>query len=165
LLPWNPRILQANEEQKRALAIQIEALTTDYERAQAELRATRPHLAELVEPRLADIQQKVLDPDTTVARVLAGQGPQLSMGTDSMGDSPEEALLRLEVQSRLNRALGDLPPHVRWPFVLHFIQEVGCEDVGKTFSITAANVRKRIQRARCLLRQKLGPACVGTLTR
>ena len=75
------------------------------------------------------------------------------------GDSPEEALLRLEVQTRLSRALRDLPPQVRGPFVLHFVQDVGCDDVGKEFSITAANVRKRIQRARFLLKQKLGPAC------
>jgi len=75
----------------------------------------------------------------------------------STSDSPEEALLRLEVQSRLNSALSDLPAQVRGPFVLHFTEGVPCEDVGKAFSITAANVRKRIQRARYLLRQKLDP--------
>jgi RNA polymerase sigma factor (sigma-70 family) len=83
----------------------------------------------------------------------------------SVGDSPEEALLRLEVECQLKQALADLPPQVKGPFVLHFVQEMGCEDVGKTFSITAANVRKRIQRARCLLRQTLGPACVSTPAR
>jgi CHAT domain-containing protein/Tfp pilus assembly protein PilF len=68
--------LQANEDQKRALAGQIEALTTDYERTQAELRATSPHLAELVEPRplgLAEIQQKVLDPDTLLLEYSLGK--------------------------------------------------------------------------------------------
>jgi len=75
----------------------------------------------------------------------------------SRGDSPEEALLRLEVRSQLDGALNDLPAQVRGPFVLHFTEEVTCEDVGKAFSITAANVRKRIQRARYLLRQKLDP--------
>jgi RNA polymerase sigma-70 factor (ECF subfamily) len=79
----------------------------------------------------------------------------------SRSDSPEEALLRLEVQTCLNSALEDLPAHVRGPFVLHFTQEVPCEDVGKAFSITAANVRKRIQRARYLLRQKLDPVWVA----
>jgi RNA polymerase sigma-70 factor (ECF subfamily) len=76
-------------------------------------------------------------------------------------DSPEQALIRQEVQSRLDLALSNLPQKVRGPFVLHCLHELGCDEVGKTFSITPANVRKRIQRARFLLRQRLGAAAVG----
>ena len=91
---------------------------------------------------------------TTNLDDLAGAEAQPAL---SKSDSPEEALLRLEIQSQLNGALRELPAQVRGPFLLHFTEEVPCEDVGKAFSITAANVRKRIQRARYLLRQKLEP--------
>jgi len=68
--------LQASEEQKRALASQITALATDYERAQADLRAASPHIAEMVEPKplsVAEIQQKVLDPGTLLLEYSLGK--------------------------------------------------------------------------------------------
>src|SRR5262249_33767066 len=68
--------LLANEDQKRALGEQIEALTTDYERAQAELRLASPHLAQLIEPRplgLAEVQQKVLDAETILLEYSLGK--------------------------------------------------------------------------------------------
>jgi CHAT domain-containing protein/Tfp pilus assembly protein PilF len=68
--------LQGSEEQKRALASQIAALATDYERAQADLRASSPHMAELIEPRpfaIAEIQQRVLDPGTLLLEYSLGK--------------------------------------------------------------------------------------------
>jgi CHAT domain-containing protein len=79
--------LRASEEQKRALASQITALATDYERAQADLRAASPHMAELVEPRPAsvgEIQQSVLDPGTLLLEYsLAKERSFLWAVTDS----------------------------------------------------------------------------------
>ena len=68
--------LRASEDQKRALASQITALATDYERAQADLRAASPHMAELVEPRPAtagELQQSVLDPGTLLLEYSLGK--------------------------------------------------------------------------------------------
>jgi CHAT domain-containing protein/Tfp pilus assembly protein PilF len=68
--------LRASEEQKRALASQITTIATDYERAQVELRAASPHIAEMVEPKplsAREIQQGVLDAGTLLLEYSLGR--------------------------------------------------------------------------------------------
>ncbi|HYM01063.1 MAG TPA: sigma-70 family RNA polymerase sigma factor [Blastocatellia bacterium] len=71
--------------------------------------------------------------------------------------SPEQNLLRDELRSRVRGAVDDLPVHIKSPFVLHFVEDFACKDVGERLYLTPENVRKRIQRARSILRKRLGP--------
>lgn len=73
----------------------------------------------------------------------------------NVGQSPEQEVLRQELNLQLREALGALPPHVQSPFMLHFIHELPCREVGERLSLTQENVRKRIQRARSLLKKSL----------
>ena len=71
--------------------------------------------------------------------------------------SPEQGLLRNELRSWVRTAVEDLPGHIRSPFVLHFVDDFPCKDVGERLYLTPENVRKRIQRARSLLKKRLEP--------
>ncbi|HKV38403.1 MAG TPA: sigma-70 family RNA polymerase sigma factor [Blastocatellia bacterium] len=76
----------------------------------------------------------------------------------SAAQSPEEELLEMELHSRVRRAVRDLPGNIHEPFVMRFVHEIPCRDVAERLSLTPDNVRKRIQRARSILRRRLA-AC------
>ena len=64
------------EEQTRAIAKQLAALTTDYEQVQGQIRETSPQYAALVQPvplTLTEIHQKVLDRETLLLEYSLGE--------------------------------------------------------------------------------------------
>lgn len=73
----------------------------------------------------------------------------------SDGDTPEDSLMRHELSVVLAQLISDLPPHLQTPVVLRFCKHQSYETVADALSISEVAVRKRIQKARFLLRQKL----------
>jgi RNA polymerase sigma-70 factor (ECF subfamily) len=71
------------------------------------------------------------------------------------GDSPEDWFLTQEALSRVRHAVADLPPRLREPFVLRFFQEMTYDDIATRLTLSAENVRKRIQQARDILKDRL----------
>ena len=64
------------EEQAKAMAKELAALTTDYEQVQAQIREASPQYAALVQPvplTLEEIQQKVLDRETLLLEYSVGE--------------------------------------------------------------------------------------------
>jgi len=71
------------------------------------------------------------------------------------GDSPEDWFLTQEVLSKVRHAVDDLPPRLREPFVLRFFQEMAYDDIAAKLMLSTENVRKRIQQARDILKDRL----------
>jgi RNA polymerase sigma factor (sigma-70 family) len=71
------------------------------------------------------------------------------------GNSPEDGFLTQEVFSDVCQAVDDLPPRLREPFVLRFFQEMTYDDIADRLTLSAENVRKRIQQARDILKDRL----------
>lgn len=69
--------------------------------------------------------------------------------------TPEEMMLRRETGLRLRRLIEDLPSNLSQPFKLHFFYDTSYVDIAARLNLTNDNVRKRIQQARALLRDRL----------
>ena len=77
-------------------------------------------------------------------------------------DSLEERLISREVFAHVCNAVDGLPPRLREPFVLRFFQEMEYREIAECLILSPANVRKRIQQARDILRQELNSFLQGT---
>jgi RNA polymerase sigma-70 factor (ECF subfamily) len=74
-------------------------------------------------------------------------------------DSPEDDFLNREAVGYVFGVVNDLPPRLREPFTLRFLQEMDYGDIAEQLILTSDNVRKRIQQARDILRQRLITTC------
>jgi RNA polymerase sigma-70 factor (ECF subfamily) len=70
-------------------------------------------------------------------------------------DSPETVFLNREAIDYVCDVINDLPPRLREPFALRFFQEMAYCDIAERLILTTDNVRKRIQQARDILRQRM----------
>lgn len=73
----------------------------------------------------------------------------------AVANSPEEAFLSREIFGHLCDEVDDLPLPLREPFVLRFFQEMDYRDIATRLILSTENVRKRIQQARGILRERL----------
>jgi RNA polymerase sigma-70 factor (ECF subfamily) len=71
--------------------------------------------------------------------------------------SPEAAAVSSIGIARIHRLIDTLPEELRQPLVLSTLEEMTSAQIGVALSIPEGTVRTRIQRARMLLKQKLGP--------
>ena len=71
--------------------------------------------------------------------------------------SPEAAALSSQGIARIHRLIDALPEELRQPLVLSTLEEMTSAQIGAALGIPEGTVRTRIQRARLLLKQKLGP--------
>lgn len=69
--------------------------------------------------------------------------------------SPEENTLTHEGYDGIVRAIAALPPRLRDVARMHFLAEAPYDRISEKLSITQANVRKRVQHAREILRRNL----------
>jgi RNA polymerase sigma-70 factor (ECF subfamily) len=72
-------------------------------------------------------------------------------------DSPEVAAVSSMGIARIHRLIDALPEELRQPLVLSTLEEMTSAQIGVALGIPEGTVRTRIQRARLLLKQKLGP--------
>jgi RNA polymerase sigma-70 factor, ECF subfamily len=73
------------------------------------------------------------------------------------GHSPEAAVVSSSGIARIHRLIDTLPEELRQPLVLFTLEEMTSAQIGTALGIPEGTVRTRIQRARMLLKQKLGP--------
>ncbi|MGB0388696.1 MAG: sigma-70 family RNA polymerase sigma factor [Ardenticatenaceae bacterium] len=66
---------------------------------------------------------------------------------------PENLLLLDEMHGFLSQAIGSLPSRLRECARQHFLLEIGYQEIAHQMAISMANVRKRIQEARSLLKE------------
>ena len=71
--------------------------------------------------------------------------------------SPEAAALSSMGIARIHRLIDALPEELRQPLVLSTLEEMTSAQIGVALGIPEGTVRTRIQRARLLLKQKMGP--------
>ncbi|HEX6495426.1 MAG TPA: RNA polymerase sigma factor [Acidobacteriaceae bacterium] len=71
--------------------------------------------------------------------------------------SPEAAVASSLAVTRIHRLIDTLPEELRQPLVLSTLEEMTSAQIGIALGIPEGTVRTRIQRARALLKQKLGP--------
>src|ERR1700679_3002484 len=71
--------------------------------------------------------------------------------------SPEAAAVSSSGIARIHRLIHTLPEELRQPLVLSTLEEMTSAKIGVALGIPEGTVRTRIQRARLLLKQKLGP--------
>ena len=71
-------------------------------------------------------------------------------------DSPEVAVLANHGIARIHRMIDALPEELRQPLVLSTLEEMTSAQIAAILGIPEGTVRTRIQRARMLLKQKLG---------
>lgn len=71
---------------------------------------------------------------------------------------PEQTLIAADQQARLHALIDALPEELRVPLVLSANDELNSREIGKILGVPEGTVRSRLQRARQLLRQKLGAA-------
>ena len=72
------------------------------------------------------------------------------------GESPEEAVLRLERRRQLLAALNGLPEMFREAVVLCDVEGLGYEEVARVLGINIGTVKSRLARGREQLRKRLG---------
>lgn len=77
--------------------------------------------------------------------------------TISNFESPESTLLRREMGEQIRRAIEELPPQLRAPFVMRFCREMSYADIAQHLDLSNSNARKRIQQARSRLQKQLAP--------
>jgi RNA polymerase sigma-70 factor (ECF subfamily) len=71
--------------------------------------------------------------------------------------SPEAAAVSSSGIARIHQLIDSLPEELRQPLVLSTLEEMTSAQIGVALGIPEGTVRTRIQRARMLLKQKLGP--------
>lgn len=118
-----------------------------------EIASLKAWLARLTHNVCIDIHRDRARRESGVESIEAADAPIVATESDS--ESPESAVARREQSARLLRALKDLPPRLREPFILRFLHDLEYTDIAALLNLTPSNVRKRIQQAREKLREAL----------
>ena len=84
----------------------------------------------------------------SIAEQLAQTKP-VETSDDNVAEAEDARLLRTRV--------ADLPASLRDPVVLHYFQGLSTVEVGQLLGVSPNAVKKRLQRARGILRVKLHP--------
>jgi len=74
---------------------------------------------------------------------------------DATQEQPEQAAIRAEARSLLERKIDALPENFRTVFVLRAVEEMTVEETASCLGIPEATVRTRFFRARSMLRESL----------
>jgi RNA polymerase sigma-70 factor, ECF subfamily len=69
---------------------------------------------------------------------------------------PEQAVLIANREAMIHRMIDALPEELRLPLVLSAFDELNSREIGGILGVAEGTVRTRLQRARQMLRQKLG---------
>ena len=70
-------------------------------------------------------------------------------------ESPEKAFLRREMYAHISHAIEELPPRLREPVILRFLQDMPYRNIAEHLTLSPDNVRKCIQQARPILQGRL----------
>ena len=92
-------------------------------------------------------------------------GEPVEMDPPDQRQLAEDALLERERKHAVNRAIASLPEKYRTALVLRDIEEHSYEEIAAILSLSEGTVKSRINRARNLLREKLGHLMPGASAR
>lgn len=70
---------------------------------------------------------------------------------------PAAEIARRELRGQLVRAIAGLPLNYRVPLVMRDVEDLSYEEIAATLGCPEGTVKSRINRARALLREQLGP--------
>ncbi|HZS56366.1 MAG TPA: sigma-70 family RNA polymerase sigma factor [Bryobacteraceae bacterium] len=70
-------------------------------------------------------------------------------------ETPEAELGRHEVREAVRRELRGMPPLLRTPIEMHFINELPVKDVAKELGLTVAAAKSRLHRGHLYLRERM----------
>jgi RNA polymerase sigma-70 factor (ECF subfamily) len=73
----------------------------------------------------------------------------------SNAKSPEEVLLANEMRNYIRRAIEDLPPRLRVPYLLRSLKRTPYREIAAQLHLSSDNARKRVQQARFILRDRI----------
>jgi RNA polymerase sigma-70 factor (ECF subfamily) len=76
---------------------------------------------------------------------------------------PETDTARLQVRALLERAIGNLPEHLRVVFMMRDVEELSIRETSSLLDIKTETVKTRLHRARAALRQNLDRDLVGAV--
>lgn len=74
---------------------------------------------------------------------------------------PDEVLLESERAEKIRACIQALPPNLRKPLMMRFLQDMSYADIALQLELTNCNVRKRIQLAYGILRTTLSDAILA----
>ncbi len=75
---------------------------------------------------------------------------------ESPTENPEEAAMNGELRNVLEQTIDELPVKYRSVFVMREIEEMSVEETSESLGITATNVKVRLNRAKQMLRRRIG---------
>jgi RNA polymerase sigma-70 factor (ECF subfamily) len=118
-----------------------------------------PGLAEEIKDEHAYLARVVWRMARDRQRRPAREEGGMEMDTITATDhSPETAAVSSSGIARIHQLIDTLPEELRQPLVLSSLEEMTSAQIGIALGIPEGTVRTRIQRARALLKQKLGNA-------
>jgi RNA polymerase sigma factor (sigma-70 family) len=79
-----------------------------------------------------------------------------SPNPNTIGQNPEQLLMRIQDRERINKAIEGLPVVFREVIVLRELEELSYEQIAEAVAIPLGTVMSRLARARALLRAMLG---------
>jgi len=87
---------------------------------------------------------------------VSAAGPEPMPDLPSPIPSPEQTLVHANHHAMIHAMVNALPEELRLPLVLSAADELNSREIGSVLGIPEGTVRTRLQRARQILRQKLG---------
>ena len=106
-------------------------------------------------------------PSTTPLVPTNEDGDEIPQYADEQTPTPEQALMRRELQQCLQRALGQLDTHTRAVVVLRDIEDRSYQEIASIMSLGLSAVKMRIHRARLTMQDVIEKLCpgIGQMTR
>lgn len=93
-----------------------------------------------------------LEADVTAS----GGGFELHQVQSQIEENPEETAMNDELRNVLERTIDGLPVKYRSVFVMREIEDMSVEETGESLGITGTNVKVRLNRAKEMLRRRIG---------
>jgi RNA polymerase sigma-70 factor (ECF subfamily) len=75
--------------------------------------------------------------------------------TQASGDSPRARYARKELSSRVQSAIAQLKPKLRWPILLKYVDEMSYEEIAEVLGCSKGTVASRLNRAHKALGRRL----------
>lgn len=118
-------------------------------------RLTRPYLYAAARNRALKYLRHRRVADAWVARVRHEEPPG--------SDTPEDLLVRAELEVMVERAIADLPPRCRTIFLLRRRHQLSYDDIAERVGVSLGTVKSQMWRAMMVLRKKLAPYVTAAL--
>lgn len=126
-----------------------------YLRDASRIRSMRAWLSRLLHNVCMDEYRK----HAVRSKIFSQLTPEQYEGAALCAPSPskqDSAATRIQPARQAMEAIMQMPPRLRYAFVLRFIYEYSNSEIARQLELTEVNVRKRIQLGRSLVRDKLG---------